>query len=324
LLNLFRDQLDRYGEVDVIVEKWQTALINLFKDKDHRIKSDDDKVNDTTLILNADDPAIAYLGKNLSLQKKYFGINEPQKFLQNLEHAQDSTFCLNCGARLLYEGIYFSHLGIWKCDKCGNTRPEPQLTKWDEVLPGLYNIYNTLASVSTAKAIGIADSQIKKGLKDFKPAFGRQEEFTINNKKVKIFLSKNPAGFNASLRTVLELNPKTILLALNDRIPDGRDISWIWDVDFETIPESMQVIVSGDRAYDMGLRMKYAFRNQISNSKNQKHILNFKKNHLIESELKKAIEAGLNKVNPNETLFVLATYSAMLEVRRILGGKAIL
>ena len=347
LLNLFRDQLDRYGEVDVIAEKWAKAL--------QAISSQPSATghNKLTLILNADDPQIAHLGirlshprldrgsadsrlrgndKEKSFQLRsdsnvlYFGVNDKKHFLKQKEHATDSTFCLNCGGRLVYEGIYYSHIGVWKCVGCGEKRPQPDLSVWDSPMPGLYNQYNTLAAVSVAKALDIKDNIINQALQRFKPAFGRQEEFTINvptspglreaSKQVKLFLSKNPAGFNASLRTVLELNPKTVLLVLNDRIPDGRDVSWIWDVDFEILTQDKhKIIVSGDRVYDLALRMKYAFQ-QYNNLAMQQLI--------IKENLAEAIETGLKSIKPEGTLYILATYSAMLEVRKILTGKKIL
>lgn len=309
LLNLFRDQLDRYGEVDVIAEKWQKALVKLSRE--------------TKLILNADDPQIAALGKSVDTRVHYFGIDNPKLFLPKKEHATDSTFCPQCGSRLNYSGIYFSHLGIWNCPKCKFRRPKPNISNWPQVLPGLYNLYNTLAAVSTLRSIGISDQLIKKALQDFKPAFGRQEEFFIDDptspfglrgasKKIKLFLSKNPAGFNASLRTVLEMKPRVLLLLLNDRVPDGKDVSWIWDVDFEMIPENVKFVVSGDRVYDMALRIKYAQNTQEIN------------NLIVESELDKALDKSLKTAADGETIFVLATYSAMLDIRKLIGGKRIL
>ncbi len=295
LLNLFRDQLDRYGEVDTIAGKWSRILQKLH--------------GDFSVVLNADDPQIAYLGNSVSGKKYFFGINRPDKFLKTGEHATDSTYCLNCGYKLQYKGIYFSHIGIWFCPNCRLERPNPEIIGWQSPLIGLYNEYNTLAAVGVAKILTISDKEIRQSLNSFKPAFGRQEEFTTNGKKIKIFLAKNPAGFNASLRTVLERQPKTILLVLNDRIPDGRDVSWIWDVDFEMIPEKTAVIVSGERVYDMALRIKYAQKLQMMK---------------IEPDLNNAILAGLKKMTKGETLYILPTYSAMLEVRKILGGRKIL
>jgi len=318
LLNLFRDQLDRYGEVDVIAEKWGRAL----KAISAQPSAFTQELN-TTYILNADDPLIAHLGTRVIASSSpprndgvaYFGIEDRTQFLRTREHATDSTFCLNCGHRLNYSGIYFSHLGIWKCDNCGAKRPQPQVSEVKIGLPGLYNEYNALAALSVAKSLNLDDQTTHDTLQNFQPAFGRQEEFTIGQKKVKLFLAKNPAGFNASLRTVLELKPKALLLVLNDRIPDGRDVSWIWDVDFEMIPENVQVIVSGDRTYDMALRIKYSQKTWNTELNDQLR---------IEPNLAQAVETGLKSIKTGETLYVLPTYSAMLEVRKIVGGRKIL
>lgn len=294
LLNLFRDQLDRYGEVDVIIEKWQKALSKLPKN--------------TTVILNADDPGIAALGQKLKCKKIYFGIEDKKLLNPSIQHAVDSVFCLKCGARLTFKGTFFSHLGHWSCGNCKLQRPKPQVSEGPAALPGIYNRYNFYAAAAAAKATGINDRVISETSKKISAAFGRQEDMNVSGKRVKLILSKNPTGFNESLRTALSMGAKNILFALNDRIPDGRDVSWIWDVDFEMLKDSHGLIVSGDRAYDLGVRLKYALESQIS----------------VEPDLKHAIELGLNKLNTNDILYILPTYSAMLEVRKILTGKKIL
>ncbi|MBI2611377.1 Mur ligase family protein [Candidatus Gottesmanbacteria bacterium] len=282
LLNLFRDQLDRYGEVDTIVSKWLSALKNYLG-----------KVN---LITNADDPTIAYMGLSCQKNVTFFGIDKA-KGIKEIEHATDSIFCPLCGHKLSYEAVYYSHIGRWACPSCNLNRPKIQTASIKTKLPGLYNFYNTQCAVLIAQTIGIKESNIKSALQNFTPAFGRQEEFSINGKKIKIFLSKNPVGFNESLKTVIDLGARQVLLVLNDRIPDGRDVSWIWDVDFEIIPENTQIIASGERCYDLALRLKYAG-----------------KKFEIEKDLRKSIQSD----------YILPTYSAMLEVRKILTGKKIL
>ena len=299
LLNLFRDQLDRYGEVDLIAEKWQGSLAKL--------------PPSTTVILNADDSHIAYLGKNLKSRIVYFGLDDPRLFLEKMEHAVDSVYCPSCGRKLKFIGVYFSHLGPWSCSRCGQKRPSLDQSCWDYPLSGVYNRYNTLAAVLVAKTIGIKEDKINSALANFQPAFGRQEEFIIDDKKIRILLSKNPAGFNESIRTLREFpgKKKVVLLVLNDRIPDGRDVSWIWDVDFENIADYADfLVISGDRAYDMVLRLKYSGFNM-----NKK---------LINADLKTAIQSGLVKIMEGETLYILPTYSAMLEVRKIIRGRKIL
>lgn len=299
ILNLFRDQLDRYGEVDAIAEKWQQALEKL--------------TPDTTVILNADDPHLSFLGKNLAAYVLYFGLNDKNLFLEKMEHAVDTVYCPSCNAKLNFEGVFFSHLGFWSCPTCQLNRPSPNLSAWQYPLPGTYNRYNTLAAVLAAKTLGVEDKKINLALQKFKPAFGRQEKINLKAKNIQILLSKNPAGFNECLRTLKDFpdQKKTVLLVLNDRIPDGRDISWIWDVDFEIIKDKADyLLVSGDRAYDLALRLKYA---EFPLEKTE-----------IQTDLKTAIKNGLTKIPKKETLYILPTYSAMLEVRKILGGKKIL
>lgn len=301
MLNLFRDQLDRYGEVDSIAKKWQESLR-----KNGR--------SETTLIINGDDPQLAYLGQKVSLKVKkikYFGIDDKSLLLEKSEHAVDSIYCPNCGARLHFSGVYLSHLGDYNCPKCQFSHPKLDLkaSKVETSLEGLYMVYNALAATLACQELGSTEDNITNALKEFKPAFGRQEEIKKDGKTIKVSLSKNPAGFNASLRTVLD--SKTggpILFVLNDRTADGRDVSWIWDVDFESLQnKSVQIFVSGDRTYDLALRLKYAGL----------------KNTQVQENLDQALRVALENTGNNETLWVLPTYTAMLEVRKILTGRSI-
>lgn len=299
LMNLFRDQLDRYGEVDTIAKKWLKVLKDAIK---------------TELVINGDDPHLAWIGKNISLPVHVFGIGDKALYLEKMQHASDSIFCPNCGTRLIYQGVYFSHLGDYKCPKCRFSHPGNVVTShdWDSPLPGVYNIYNTMAAGLVAKILGQTEAQIVKGLKSFTPAFGRSEEISLSNgRKVKILLSKNPTGFNESLRAFQSSGKVDhLLLVLNDRIPDGRDISWIWDVDFEVLNKSRgSIFVSGDRVWDMGLRLKYALEGKGYNPY---------------EDLDEAIKSAVAKLEKDQTLWVLPTYSAMLEVRKILLGRKIL
>ncbi len=321
LLNLFRDQLDRYGEVDVITQKWDKALSTL-DSGDQYIKR-----YHTTLVLNCDDPQIAYLGIKSRAKVRYFGLSDKKDFLGQREHATDSAFCPKCGQSLNYEGIFFSHLGIWKCSNCSLTRPKPEIISNPPILSGKYNKYNTFAAVLAARECKVDPEKIKSALKEFTPAFGRQEEFIIQGKKIKVFLSKNPVGFNESLKTVINEGAQNLLIILNDRIPDGRDVSWIWDVDFEMIPESVSMVVSGERVYDMALRIKYS-KSQILNPNDQTHLRQSfggqanpkseNQNVLIEPNLKTALEVAIKGIDDGDMLYILPTYSAMLEVRKLL------
>jgi len=308
LMNLFRDQLDRYGEVDTIANKWQEAVTKLLRQ--------------TTLIINADDPHLAFIGMKSGLKTQYFGLENPKLYKLQMEHATDTIYCPRCGNRLTFGGVYFSHLGKWTCGKCGLTHPDVAVEAKDVLSPleGTYNIYNTLAAVLTAKILGVDDEVIRNGLQHFTPAFGRLEELEYQGKTIKVLLSKNPTGCNESLRTIINSSKRgPLLLVLNDRIPDGTDVSWIWDVDFEMLEMyTHQIIISGDRAWDMGTRIKY-LRNQILNIKNQKL-----EEVIIKDNLEKAIKNAVEITKEDETLWILPTYSAMLEVRKILTGKKIL
>ncbi len=304
LLNLFRDQLDRYGEVDTIVAKWEQA----FSSSD---------LSKTNLIVNGDDPQLAYLGQKYSSKVfglKTFGLNNSDYYLSASDHATDSIFCPACGHRLVFTGVYFSHLGTWHCSSCNFKQPSFTLSSLDvhSPLEGLYNRYNVMAALLVAEATGVKKVVAAERLVGFKPAFGRLEELKYQNKNVKVLLSKNPAGFTVSLRALLESSQRgPIVLLLNDHVADGRDVSWIWDVDFELLKGcKFPIYVSGTRAYDLGLRLKYA--------------LGATGDFMIDLDLKSTINRAVVKAKTEETIWVLGTYTAMLEARKILTGRKIL
>lgn len=310
ILNLFRDQLDRYGEITNIVNKWKLAIKRLDKK--------------TTLILNADDPQVAFLGMDSKMNSIYFNCNDLSIKSNNKlqKYVLDSAYCPKCTNRLNFDTVTFSHLGSWRCSKCLIHRPKATLDILSFYpLDGVYNKYNTHAAALVGVYEGIKKQKIIDALKSFKPAFGRQEELTFKNRKVKVFLSKNPTGFNESLRTAKSQEATNILFILNDRIPDGRDVSWIWDTDLENILDGGEKItISGDRAYDMALRVKYGFQSQRLKVKDQK----YNSKLTILENVKEAISGSLEQLNENDILYIIPTYTAMLEVRKILTGKKIL
>lgn len=293
-LNLFRDQLDRYGEIDSIAKRWKKSFETLTKE--------------TTLILNADDPEISYLGNKTKAKVLYFGLDETSE-LNSLKHGADSIHCPNCSQKLDYKTIYFSHLGDWKCPNCGLSRPKLDVSNIGfHPLVGTYNKYNTLSAYLFAKTEKIKDSTINSAFKSFTPAFGRQESLVYKNKKIQLFLSKNPTSFNESLQTIKELGGKNLLILLNDKIPDGLDVSWIWDIGFERILEKdVNLAVSGDRVYDMALRLKYAdfFTH-------------------VDEDSDKLLDQMIDNLDENETLYILPNYSAMLDIRKTITGKKLL
>lgn len=305
-LNLFRDQLDRYGEVDTISQRWKSAIAPL--------------PAETVVILNADDPTLSYLGQQLPQKVLFFGLSEPEHYLDEIPHAVDSIYCPNCGHPLDYKGVYLSHLGDYHCPKCGFSKSQLAIDsrEWPQILIGIYNKYNTLAAGLVAGEMGIDTDAIFDTVKNFRAAFGRAEELEVGGKHVRILLSKNPVGMNETIRAVNDIQKNggasTKLLVLNDRTPDGTDVSWIWDVDTEKLVASGgTIVVSGDRVYDMALRLRYSQSDGDNNFK-----------LIVKEDLQEAIATALEHTPADQTLHILPTYSAMLEVRGLLTGRKIL
>jgi UDP-N-acetylmuramyl tripeptide synthase len=266
LLNLFRDQLDRHGELQSLAKKWR-AMLSSFA------------AGQTSLVLNADDPLVA----GLSSEATFFGLDDPSVGTGVLADSADSTFCEICKNRLSFTIIYMAHLGEWRCEVCIRERPplgvagadvelmglggstcnvqvDGQLQRLRLGLPGLYNFYNALAAIAASTSFGIPLGDTVKALETFSAAFGRFEQIQVSGKGGYLILMKNPAGANEILRTISQdLAGAVLLLVLNDAIADGRDVSWIWDVDFEgVVTRCATVICSGTRGYEMAVRMRYA------------------------------------------------------------------
>jgi UDP-N-acetylmuramyl tripeptide synthase len=315
--NLFRDQLDRYGELEAIAARWQETAAGL--------------PAGSHLARNGDDPLLASLehtGPALT-----FGIEDAGSALPEMQHASDSKWCPACGTRLLYERVYLGHLGDWSCPGCGRRRP--QLDVWADTvepqgldgtrfvlrtpigdaavelpMPGLYNVYNALAAAAAACAAGGVDvARIASGLERFDAAFGRFERLHVGDRDAVLLLAKNPAGANELIRTLsADGQPKQLLLALNDRIADGRDVSWIWDVDFELLAGHVQeVVTTGTRAAEMAMRLKYGgvepARLVVAGG--------------IAAALDRALAGGEGPV------YLLGTYTAMLELRAVLQRRGV-
>ena len=313
LANLFRDQLDRYGELEHIAERWRDAVAAVG--------------DDTTIVANADDPLVAALAEGRRRRLR-FGVDDPSLSRATLQHASDSKYCIRCGHPYRYEAVYVGHLGDYRCDSCGHARPPLDVAAREIVpdglqgvsfglvtprgearirlaVPGLYNVYNALAAASLALSLDVELDAVVAGLERFRAAFGRFERFTAGDRGVLLLLIKNPAGANEVLRTLEDGGvPETLVVALNDRIADGRDVSWIWDVDFEPLLEQAgRIVVSGERAAELALRFTYA---------------GFPRERLdVVTDLGKALDRGLSLIPPDAELVVLPTYTAMLELRRI-------
>jgi UDP-N-acetylmuramyl tripeptide synthase len=313
--NLFRDQLDRYGELELVAARWR------------RISA----AGPWRLVKNADDPLVA--GLPAGDGSLTYGIDDPGVALPELPHAADSKWCAVCGERLRYDAVYLGHLGAWACPACGNARPALDVAATSVVfdgldgtdialrtplgerrvrmpLPGLYNVYNALAAVAMACALGdVTLERMAAGLEVFGPAFGRFERVTVDGHEAVLVLSKNPAGANEVIRTLAhDPAPKRLVVALNDRIADGRDVSWIWDVDFELLAGGVEsVVTSGTRAAEMAVRLKYA---GIDPGLVQ-----------VEPDLAAALDAAV--AAGQGPAYVLTTYTAMLELRGALTRRGV-
>ena len=322
--NLFRDQLDRFGELEAIADSWRQMLAT----------------SDAVAVLNADDPLLADLGRERERvgSALFFGVEDDSLALAGMAHAADAKHCRNCGAPYVFDAVYMGHLGHYHCESCGAARPRPQVTATDvrlegvraaaftlrtprgeaEVqlrLPGLYNVYNALAAAALAHALGVEPQTIAAGLSETHAAFGRAETVVLTTgaggtREMRILLIKNPAGANEVLRTLaLEPGEHELLGVLNDQIADGRDVSWIWDADFELLaPRVRRAVCAGSRAADLAARLKYAGVEPAR--------------IVIEERLDAALAAaagdagGAAEVPP--TLYALPTYTAMLALRELL------
>jgi UDP-N-acetylmuramyl tripeptide synthase len=320
--NLFRDQLDRYGEVNTVAAIWAKALAQLSAD--------------SIVVLNADDPRVAHLGRDLRQRVVYFGIEDASCALPALPEAADSIHCLDCRHSLIYDAVYSSHMGRYRCPSCGLIRPAPQVSLQSLrmiegeastlvmaapngnfalrlAMPGLYNAYNALAAATAALALDIAPAIISDAVAHFRAAFGRVERMPAGDKEIALFLVKNPAGFNEVLRTVFSGDSqRNVLIVINDLLADGTDVSWLWDVDFETMAGKVaRATVSGIRAADMALRLRYA------------EALPALSALTVEADIAGALGQALDATPPGETLYVLPTYTAMLDVKNELTRRGL-
>jgi lipid II isoglutaminyl synthase (glutamine-hydrolysing) len=338
--NLFRDQLDRYGELDTIAERWEQVL---------RDGGDERK-----LVLNADDPLIADLGRERA-GAVYFGVQDDSLALDGMAHAADAKHCRRCGAPYVFEAIYLGHLGRYRCPSCGRSRPTPAVSASDvrlqgvrsarftlrtpagqaEVslaLPGLYNVYNALAAAALATALEVPLETIAAGLRGTRAAFGRAESVSVSfpaapgngagasgdaPRELRILLIKNPAGANEVLRTLaLEPGEHDLLGVLNDHVADGRDVSWIWDADFELLAGRIRrATCGGTRAADLAARLKYAgvdparidVREQLADA--------------LRAAVTDRPAGGVGVHGADAPLFALPTYTAMLALRELLVAR---
>jgi UDP-N-acetylmuramyl tripeptide synthase len=319
LMNLFRDQLDRYGELESLADRWADVVAGL--------------PASSVPVLNADDPAVAALvgGRPGVLT---FGIDDPSVALPGLPHAADSIRCRACAAPLAYSLVTLGHLGHWSCPECGLARPAPDVRATGVTLlgmrgvdlrletpagpvcarvglPGVHNAYNATAAAAAAVALGISPAAIERGLAGSAAAFGRGERVPLAGRELVLLLAKNPTGANETVRTVLlDPEPLHLLIALNDRTADGHDVSWIWDVDYEPLLERAAFLtLTGERAHDLALRFRYAG-------------LPVERMRVI-PDLDEALDAATAAAPGGGTVYVLPTYTAMLGLREVLVRRGV-
>jgi lipid II isoglutaminyl synthase (glutamine-hydrolysing) len=322
--NLFRDQLDRYGEIEALADEWSLTVA--------------DRAGRTRFALNADDPLVADLGRDSEDARRdgvlYFGVEDTSQALPELQHAFDAKHCRRCGQPYAYARAFIGHLGHYACPACGAQRPAPEVAatrvelhgmrgsavtvsvpggelELELPLPGLYNVYNALAAVAAGLQLGVEPGRIATALTSARGAFGRVETVSVEGVGVSILLIKNPAGANEILRT-LKLedgeNGIDLWIALNDRIADGRDVSWIWDADFELLAGAVRrVTCAGTRAPELALRLKYAGWPQEA--------------LVVEPEIEESLDRAVAAA-PGR-LFALPTYTALLELHKLLSGRGL-
>ncbi|HMJ03378.1 MAG TPA: MurT ligase domain-containing protein [Conexibacter sp.] len=320
LANLFRDQLDRYGELETIADRWAEVVAAL--------------PPDTRLVLNADDPLVADLGRGRD-GVTTFGVEDDAMAVPEMQHAADSKHCRRCGHAYAYEAIYLGHLGRYACPQCGQRRPAPDVVA-ERIrlngtrdasfalrigseqprtvalpLPGLYNVYNALGAAALCHALEIPSNEVAAGLGAVAAAFGRAETIDLDGRALSILLIKNPAGANEVLRTLaLEDGPLDLLAVLNDGVADGRDVSWVWDADFELLAGRVrQVTCAGTRAAELAVRLKYAGVEP--------------QRLAVVPELAAALDAARGDADPAHPgrLYALPTYTALLALRELLARR---
>lgn len=334
LMNLFRDQLDRYGELETLIDLWRDMLDEL-----------EQTARPPTLVLNADDPNIAALGVDRS-DVVWFGMDDVTQGVAERAHAADATTCRNCGSALVHSFVALGHLGHWHCSNCSRTRPTPTISVTkvtlgghgqtvqivypgadaasasgaetlvvESPLPGLHNAYNIAAATAASFALAGRNGQpfdaatVGQAMAATQPAFGRGETVAIGTQRIQLLLAKNPTGVNQNIRTILsEPGPLHVLVMLNDRTADGQDVSWIWDVDWEPLQQRLaSLTLGGDRAWDLALRFRYGgFDMDLVTVKETPDA---------------ALDTALRNLGAGETLHALPTYTALLDLRGLLTER---
>lgn len=312
ITNFFRDQLDRYGELD--------KTVALVKDSMHKY------LPKARLVLNADDPLVAQIGAGRE-NVVYYGVSSSPYSSVESTQAREAKYCSICGHTYDYELYHYGQLGIYHCPNCGFKRPDPLVLAQGVKLNGIegssfrlgdveinlqhqgfYNIYNALAASAAALSMRVDTETVKHGLEEFAPQAGRMEQFSISETRITLCLVKNPTGFNEVIRAMVQGDkPMGLLIAINDNAADGRDISWLWDVDFESLQGKVDFAVCcGIRAEEIAVRLKYA---GIGHEK-----------LIMIKDLSKALNFLVDTVRMDQGVYVLPTYTALFPMRELMGN----
>jgi UDP-N-acetylmuramyl tripeptide synthase len=320
ITNIFRDQLDRYGELYSVANALDQMLESL--------------PESATILLNGNDPQVANFGKNAKARRVFFGLESKEVGTPVPEQSADIVRCIHCGSDFVYEVAYLSHLGIYRCPECGYTLPPldiaatsiqlasdgrgPSLVtfrtpqgelKLEIPLPGLHNVYNAGAAIGAAMAAGFQMDKVQSALTNVRTAFGRLEKIQAGDKTIYLSFVKNPTSFNLILRLIAQHpGQKHLLLAMSHTVVDGEDFAWLWDVDLEDMAKDvLDAICSGNKPEELAMRLKYA---EIPTEKIQ-----------MITDRETALDTALRNVEPGGTLYILSGYTPTQEFRRIMQKR---
>ncbi len=320
ITNIFRDQLDRYGEIYSVARALNKVL--------------EDLPETATILLNGNDPQVANFGQHAKAKRLFFGLETTEVGTPVPEQSADVIRCIHCQEDLLYEVAYMSHLGIYRCPNCGYTLPKLDIAATsvklaadgqgpthvelrtpqgpmtlDIPLPGLHNVYNAAAAIGASLATGLDKEKMPAALATIRPAFGRLEKIQAGDATIYLSFVKNPTSFNLMLRLIAQHpGQKHLLLAASHTLVDGEDFSWLWDVDIEEIaPSIVDVVCSGNKPEELAMRLKYA---DVPVEKIQM---------IVDREA--ALDAALKNAGPGGTLYILCSYTPTHEFRRIMQKR---
>lgn len=320
ITNIFRDQLDRYGELYAVAQALNKMLEEL--------------PESATILLNGNDPQVANFGQNAKAKRIFFGLETKEVGTPVPEQSADIIRCIHCNSDLVYEVAYMSHLGIYRCPECGYTLPKLDIAatsvqlaadgegpthvtlrtpqgemKLEIPLPGLHNVYNAAAAIGATMAAGFDMEKAQTALSHIRTAFGRLEKIQAGDKTIYLTFVKNPTSFNLMLRLIAQHpGKKHLLLAASHTVVDGEDFAWLWDVELEEIAQDiLDAVCSGNKPEELAMRLKYA---EVPTER-----------ITLIPEREAALDAALKHVESGGTLYIMSSYTPTQELRRIMQKR---